>query len=321
MGVRKTRAERKQETRRRLLDAAAEVFARRGFHGASVEDIAAHAGFTQGALYANFAGKEGLFLAVIDDSPESDRAVTFAAHRVKRTGGTVVLLSVIDSADFQQFLGVEDVMRAEARASVVASDLSIGMLAVARSRGIRGAVADLARLPFADRSFDAVTLGFVLSHVGKPIEALREIQRVLSNDGRVAISAWRTTAGASDPGRLWRQVAEEFVSASELDATALGLPSEELLSTPAGLRSTLESAGFESIAIEEREYAIAIRTEAFLRTRFLTAAARWMQLHMSSERWSAFVAEAARRLHDHFGSELRFPVGAHFAIASNFIRR
>lgn len=55
------------------------------------------------------------FLVVIDDSPESDRAVTFAAHRVKRTGGTVVLLSVIDSADFQQFLGVEDVMRAEAR--------------------------------------------------------------------------------------------------------------------------------------------------------------------------------------------------------------
>lgn len=55
------------------------------------------------------------FLVVIDESPECDRAVTFAAHRVNRTGGTVVLLSVIDSADFQQFLGVEEVMRAEAR--------------------------------------------------------------------------------------------------------------------------------------------------------------------------------------------------------------
>lgn len=55
------------------------------------------------------------FLVVIDDSPECDRAVTFAAHRVRRTGGTVTLLSVIDSADFQQFIGVEDVMRAEAR--------------------------------------------------------------------------------------------------------------------------------------------------------------------------------------------------------------
>jgi nucleotide-binding universal stress UspA family protein len=54
------------------------------------------------------------FLVLIDDTPECDRAVTFAAHRVKRTGGAVVLLSVIETADFQQFLGVEEVMRAEA---------------------------------------------------------------------------------------------------------------------------------------------------------------------------------------------------------------
>ncbi|MBK8084722.1 MAG: universal stress protein [Devosia sp.] len=55
------------------------------------------------------------FLVVIDDSKEADRAVSFAAHRVKRTGGTVVLLSVIETQDFAQFLGVEEVMRAEAR--------------------------------------------------------------------------------------------------------------------------------------------------------------------------------------------------------------
>lgn len=55
------------------------------------------------------------FLVVVDDSKETDRAITFAAHRVKRTGGTVVLLSVIETKDFTQFLGVEEVMRAEAR--------------------------------------------------------------------------------------------------------------------------------------------------------------------------------------------------------------
>jgi nucleotide-binding universal stress UspA family protein len=55
------------------------------------------------------------FLVLIDDSPECDRAVTFAAHRVKRTGGTLVLLSVIDTADFDQFIGVAETMRAEAR--------------------------------------------------------------------------------------------------------------------------------------------------------------------------------------------------------------
>lgn len=55
------------------------------------------------------------FLVVIDGSPECDRAVTFAAHRVKRTGGSIVLLCVIETQDFQHFLGVEEVMRAEAR--------------------------------------------------------------------------------------------------------------------------------------------------------------------------------------------------------------
>ncbi|MDO8358440.1 MAG: universal stress protein [Devosia sp.] len=60
-------------------------------------------------------GYKRKFLAVVDDSPECDRAVSFAAHRVKRVGGTLVLMSVIDTEDFGQFIGVGDVMRAEAR--------------------------------------------------------------------------------------------------------------------------------------------------------------------------------------------------------------
>jgi len=55
---------RRQLTRDTLLDAAAVVFARRGFHGASLDDIAETAGFTRGAIYKNFADKEDLFLAV-----------------------------------------------------------------------------------------------------------------------------------------------------------------------------------------------------------------------------------------------------------------
>ena len=60
-----TRDERKAETREALLDAAGQVFARRGFHGASVDDVAAEAGFSTGALYSNFEGKEDLFLALL----------------------------------------------------------------------------------------------------------------------------------------------------------------------------------------------------------------------------------------------------------------
>jgi AcrR family transcriptional regulator len=55
---------RRQLTRDTLIDAAAVVFARRGFHGASLEEIAETAGFTRGAIYKNFTDKEELFLAV-----------------------------------------------------------------------------------------------------------------------------------------------------------------------------------------------------------------------------------------------------------------
>jgi len=52
-------------TRAALLDAAAEVFARRGLDAATLEEIAEVAGFTRGAVYHHFASKDELFLAVI----------------------------------------------------------------------------------------------------------------------------------------------------------------------------------------------------------------------------------------------------------------
>ena len=61
-----TRAERKEDTRCRLLASAARVFARRGFHAASVEDVAEDAGFSKGAVYSNFESKEDLFLAMLE---------------------------------------------------------------------------------------------------------------------------------------------------------------------------------------------------------------------------------------------------------------
>jgi AcrR family transcriptional regulator len=49
-----------------LVEAAARIFARRGFQAATVEEIAEHAGYSHGAVYSNFAGKEELFLAVFE---------------------------------------------------------------------------------------------------------------------------------------------------------------------------------------------------------------------------------------------------------------
>jgi AcrR family transcriptional regulator len=61
------REERKAQTRARLLDAAARVFARRGFDGATLDEVAAEAGFTKGAVYSHFGSKEKLLLALSED--------------------------------------------------------------------------------------------------------------------------------------------------------------------------------------------------------------------------------------------------------------
>src|ERR1700737_3678872 len=71
----------KANTRERLLDAARSVFASSGFHGASVEEIASAAGFSTGALYSNFDGKEDLFLVLMVREIEShSREVRDAAR-------------------------------------------------------------------------------------------------------------------------------------------------------------------------------------------------------------------------------------------------
>jgi AcrR family transcriptional regulator len=62
-----TRAEKKAETRRRLLEAAGHVFIERGFQGASVEAICAEAGFTRGAFYSNFESKEEMFVELLQE--------------------------------------------------------------------------------------------------------------------------------------------------------------------------------------------------------------------------------------------------------------
>jgi AcrR family transcriptional regulator len=58
--------ERRAPTHARLVEAATRVVARRGFHAATVDEIAEEAGFSVGALYSNFDGKDDIFLAAFD---------------------------------------------------------------------------------------------------------------------------------------------------------------------------------------------------------------------------------------------------------------
>jgi len=63
---RRTRAEQRELTRAALLDAAAAAFAEHGVDGASIDDIAARAGFSRGAFYSNFDDKTDLLIALCD---------------------------------------------------------------------------------------------------------------------------------------------------------------------------------------------------------------------------------------------------------------
>src|SRR4051812_40042240 len=72
---------RRELTRETLIDAGADVFARKGVHAASLDEIAAAAGFTKGAIYSNFGGKEELLLAVIEARADRMLAAMWEAHQ------------------------------------------------------------------------------------------------------------------------------------------------------------------------------------------------------------------------------------------------
>ncbi|WP_460840612.1 TetR/AcrR family transcriptional regulator [Nocardioides marmoraquaticus] len=67
------------EVRRTLLDAAAQVFARRGIDAASLDEVAAEAGLTKGAIYSNFAGKADLVEAMVAENLRTNLDVGLAA--------------------------------------------------------------------------------------------------------------------------------------------------------------------------------------------------------------------------------------------------
>ena len=100
--ARLTREQSKANTRERLLIAARSVFARNGFHGASVNEVASEAGFSTGALYSNFGGKEDLFLALMKREIEAHAREISAAVQARpsvaerATGGARQWMTMIE---------------------------------------------------------------------------------------------------------------------------------------------------------------------------------------------------------------------------------
>jgi AcrR family transcriptional regulator len=80
------RPDSQKQTRRRLLDSAQEIFARHGFVGASVDEIAEHAGFSKGAVYSNFKSKESLFLELLQNRMSEELS---ELEQLLRGGGSI----------------------------------------------------------------------------------------------------------------------------------------------------------------------------------------------------------------------------------------
>jgi len=121
-------------------------------------------------------------MAVIDGTPECQRAVHYAGRRAKNSNGGLVLVYVIPEGDFQQWLGVEEIMRAEAREEAEA--------VVAKS-------AQVVR----------ETIGIEPEIVIREGSAAEQINMVIEEDRDIAILVLAASSAKEGPGPLVSSVA------------------------------------------------------------------------------------------------------------------
>ena len=87
----------RDETRQRLFEAAAQVFEERGIGAASIDAIAAAAGFTRGAFYSNFDSKDELITAMLEDHVE--RSLRHHRDLLARHGNAADYIAALRSSE------------------------------------------------------------------------------------------------------------------------------------------------------------------------------------------------------------------------------
>jgi TetR/AcrR family fatty acid metabolism transcriptional regulator len=96
-------------TRDRILDAALEIFAGKGYHRAIVDDIVRASGTSKGAVYHHFPNKEAVFIALVDDFAE--RLATAVAAAVAARHGALAKVEGALTAALTTFAGDERLAR------------------------------------------------------------------------------------------------------------------------------------------------------------------------------------------------------------------
>lgn len=143
-------AGKRARTRMRLIEAAIKTIGEKGFYAATLDDIAAEAGLTKGAIYGNFKTKEELFLAILELPTQGVRPVFRSGaslkEQLRRFGeGVVAFLPAAAKrgvlfSEFQRYIQThpefrakideqnrEMVRRAAGRLSPYFSEAEIGM--------------------------------------------------------------------------------------------------------------------------------------------------------------------------------------------------
>ncbi|WP_409361020.1 universal stress protein [Bartonella heixiaziensis] len=122
-------------------------------------------------------GHKRKILVIIDETPECRRAVAFAAQHAQNTNRTLVLLCVVDSVEFQHFLGVNDVMRTESTQT---------------AHRVLGEIANDVRTTHALETE-------IIVREGKKIE---EISRLIDEDKEIALIILAASGHTEGPGPL-----------------------------------------------------------------------------------------------------------------------
>jgi AcrR family transcriptional regulator len=99
----------KGAARERILQAALSVFAEKGYHGAVVDDIVRASGTSKGAVYHHFAGKEAIFLALVDEF--STRLAGAVSAAIGRSHGALGKVEAALRAGLETFARHRDLAR------------------------------------------------------------------------------------------------------------------------------------------------------------------------------------------------------------------
>ncbi len=201
-------------------------------------------------------------------------------------------------------------------ATVVALDPSLGMLRLARKKGLpRLVVGAVPGLPFPDAVFDGVLANFVLSHIPSYQTALSDMVRVLRPGGRLGVTAWGP--GRSELRELWQATAESFVSKEQLGrGLRQALPWEEWFSEAGHLDEALREVGLEGFEVHHREYKTSMPVNDFLSMREITAQARIMKELLDTAQWESFRENVMKEFHGRCRGLVEDPRDAHLVVGA-----